>query len=154
AYGATRGHRAAVRPCARHGDVDGWALAAQAKPCPQSAAVKVYLGRAVSGELGPRSLEAIQLAHRALKEYGAAILAERVADPDYRPGFDRPELIAEMMHRELLEADAGCMEMSGRSTGVGFEVGWLLGRGRPVLALYDADVAPASSVVRFPPFDH
>jgi hypothetical protein len=116
--------------------------------------VKVYLGRAVSGELGPRSLEAIQLAHRALKEYGAGILAERVADPDYRPGLDRPELIAEMMHRELLAADAGCMEMTGRSTGVGFEAGWLLGRGRPVLALYDADLPPASAVVRFPPFEH
>src|SRR5207244_10678356 len=48
----------------------------------------------------------------------------------------------------------GCMEMAGRSIGVGFEAGWLLGRGRPVVALYDADVAPASSVVRFPPFDH
>jgi len=116
--------------------------------------MKVYLGRAVSGELGPRSLEAIQLAHRALVEYGAGILAERVADPEYRPGLDRPELVAEMMHRELLEADAGCMEMTGRSTGVGFEAGWLLGRGRPVLVLYDADVAPASAVVRFPPFDH
>ena len=109
--------------------------------------MKVYLGRAVSGELGPRSLEAIQLAHRALLEFGAGILAERVADPDYRPGLDRPELVAEMMHRELLEADAGCMEMTGRSTGVGFEAGWLLGRGRPVLALYDADVPPASAVV-------
>jgi hypothetical protein len=30
----------------------------------------------------------------------------------------------------------------------------LLGRGRPVLALYDADLAPSSAVVRFPPFDH
>ena len=59
--------------------------------------VKVYLGRAVSGELGPRSLEAIQLAHRALREFGAGVLAERVADPDYRPGLDRPELIAEMI---------------------------------------------------------
>jgi len=116
--------------------------------------MKVYLGRAVSGELGPRSLEAIQLAHRALVEYGAGILAQRVADPEYRPGLDRPELVAEMMHRELLEADAGCMEMTGRSTGVGFEVGWLLGRGRPVLVLYDADEAPTSTVVRFPPFDH
>jgi len=116
--------------------------------------MKVYLGRAVSGELGPRSLEAIQLAHRALVEYGAGILAERVADPEYRPGLDRPELVAEMMHRELLEADAGCVEMTGRSIGVGFEAGWLLGRGRPVLVLYDADVAPASTVVRFPPFDH
>ena len=108
--------------------------------------MKVYLGRAVSGELGPRSLEAIQLAHRALVEYGAGILAERVADPEYRPGLDRPELVA--------EADAGCVEMTGRSIGVGFEAGWLLGRGRPVLVLYDADVAPASTVVRFPPFDH
>src|SRR5260370_34105142 len=59
-----------------------------------------------------------------------------------------------MMHRELMEADAGCMEMTGRSTGVGFEAGWLLGRGRPVLALYDADAPPASTMVRFPPFDH
>lgn len=116
--------------------------------------MKVYLGRAVSGELGPRSLEAIQLAYRALVDSGIQILAERVADPDYRPGLDRPELIAEMMHRELLEADAGCMEMSGRSLGVGFEAGWLLGRGRPVLALYDADQPPASSIVRFPPFEH
>jgi hypothetical protein len=116
--------------------------------------VRVYLGRAVSGELGPRTLEAIQLAHRALTDSGIGVLAERVADPDYRPGLDRPELIAEMMRRELLEADAGCMEMSGRSLGVGFEAGWLLGRGRPVLILYDADSPAASSIVRFPPFDH
>jgi nucleoside 2-deoxyribosyltransferase len=116
--------------------------------------MKVYLGRAVSGELGPRSLEAVQLAHRALTNLGVAILCERVADPDYRPGLDRPELIAEMMRRELLEADAGCVEMTGRSSGVGFEAGWLAGRGRPVLMLYDADEAPASSVVRYPPFEH
>jgi nucleoside 2-deoxyribosyltransferase len=116
--------------------------------------MKVYLGRAVSGEIGPRSLEAVQLAHRALTESGVGILCERVADPDYRPGLDRPELIAEMMRRELLEADAGCMEMTGRSTGVGFEAGWLAGRGRPVLILYDADLSAASSIVRFPPFDH
>jgi nucleoside 2-deoxyribosyltransferase len=116
--------------------------------------MKVYLGRAVSGEIGPRSLEAVQLAHRALVASGAGILCERVADPDYRPGLDRPELIAEMMRRELLEADAGCMEMTGRSTGVGFEAGWLAGRGRPVLILHDADVAASSSIVRFPPFDH
>lgn len=116
--------------------------------------MKVYLGRAVSGELGPRTLEAIQLAHRALIESGIGVLAERVADPEYRPGLDRPELIAEMMRRELHEADAGCMEMSGRSLGVGFEAGWLLGRGRPVLVLYDADLPAASSIVRFPPFDH
>ena len=116
--------------------------------------MKVYLGRAVSGELGPRSLEAIQLAHRALVDSGVVILCERVADPDYRPGQDRPELIAQMMRRELAEADAGCLEMTGRSTGVGFEAGWLLGRGRPVLVLYDADAAPASAVVRYPPFDN
>lgn len=116
--------------------------------------MKVYLGRAVSGELGPRSLEAIQLAHRALVESGIEILAERVADPDYRAGIDRPELVAEMMRRELLEADAGCMEMSGRSLGVGFEAGWLLGRGRPVLILFDADEPAASAVVRYPPFEH
>jgi hypothetical protein len=116
--------------------------------------VKVYLGRAVSGELGPRSLEAIQLAHRALLDSGVDVLAERVADPEYRPGFDRPELIAQMMRRELHDADAGCMEMSGRSLGVGFEAGWLLGRGRPVLSLYDADEPAASSIVKFPPFDH
>ncbi|HYM49115.1 MAG TPA: hypothetical protein VET65_00945 [Candidatus Limnocylindrales bacterium] len=116
--------------------------------------MKVYLGRAVSGELGPRSLEAIQLAHRALRDAGADILCERVADPEYRPGADRPELVAEMMRRELLEADAGCVEVTGRSTGVGFEAGWLSGRGRPVLMLYDADAAPPSSVARFPPFDH
>jgi nucleoside 2-deoxyribosyltransferase len=104
--------------------------------------------------LGPRSLEAVQLAHRALLEFGAEVLCERVADPDYRPGLDRPQLIAEMMRRELNQADAGCLEMTGKSTGVGFEAGWLLGRGRPVLVLYDTDAAPASAVVRHPPFDH
>ena len=115
--------------------------------------MKVYLGRAVSGELGPRALEAIQLAHRALVELGVDLLCERVADPEYRAGDDRPELIAEMMRRELLEADAGCLEVTGRSTGVGFEAGWLAGRGRPVLLLYDADAPPASAVARRPPFD-
>ncbi len=116
--------------------------------------MKVYLGRAVSGELGPRSLEAIQRAHTALQELGAEILCQRVADPDYRPGIDRPELIAQMMRRELLEADAGCLEMSGTSTGAGFEAGWLAARGRPVLMVYDADTPPRSAVVRFPPFEH
>ena len=115
--------------------------------------MKVYLGRPVSGELGPRALEAVQLAHRALIDAGADVLCERVADPEYRPGDDRPELIAEMMRRELLEADAGCLEASGRSTGVGFEAGWLSGRGRPVLLLYDADAAPPSAVARRPPFE-
>jgi nucleoside 2-deoxyribosyltransferase len=116
--------------------------------------LKVYLGRPVSGELGPRALEAVQLAHRALLDFGVQVLCERVADPEYRPGDDRPELIAEMMRRELLEADAGCLEVTGRSTGVGFEAGWLAGRGRPVLLLYDADAAPASAVARHPAFDH
>jgi nucleoside 2-deoxyribosyltransferase len=116
--------------------------------------LKVYLGRAVTGQLGPRSLEAIQLAHRALLEAGADVLCERVADPEYRSGIDRVELVAEMMRRELLEADAGCLEMTGPSSGVGFEAGWLVGRGRPVLLLYDADSPPASAVVRHPPFDH
>lgn len=116
--------------------------------------MKVYLGRAVTGELGPRSLEAIQLAHRALLELGAEILCERVADPDYRPGVDRPQLIAEMMRRELAEADAGCFETTGRSTGVGFEAGWLVARKRPVLFLYDADAPPSSAVVLYPVFDN
>lgn len=116
--------------------------------------MKVYLGRAVTGELGPRSLEAIQLAHRALLELGAEILCERVADPEYRPGVDRPQLIAEMMRRELAEADAGCFETTGRSTGVGFEAGWLVARKRPVLFLYDADAPPASAVVLYPVFDN
>jgi len=116
--------------------------------------VKVYLGRAVTGELGPRSLEAIQLAHRALVGLGAEVLCERVADPDYRPGVDRPQLISEMMRRELAEADAGCFEVSGRSTGVGFEAGFLAGRKRPVLFLYDADAAPASAVVLYPVVDN
>ena len=52
--------------------------------------MKVYLGRAVSGEIGPRSLEAVQLAHRALVASGVGTLCERVADPEYRPGLDRP----------------------------------------------------------------
>lgn len=117
-------------------------------------AMKVYLARAVTGEIGPRSLEAIQLAHRALLEAGAEVLCERVADPEYRSGIDRPELVAEMMRRELLEADAGCVEVTGASTGAGFEAGWLAGRGRPVLFLYDADSPPSSVVPRFPPFDH
>jgi len=116
--------------------------------------VKVYLGRAVTGELGPRSLEAIQLAHRALLGLGAQILCERVADPEYRPGVDRPQLIAEMMRRELADADAGCFETTGRSTGVGFEAGWLVARKRPVLFLYDADAPPSSAVVLYPVFDN
>jgi hypothetical protein len=77
-----------------------------------------------------------------------------VADPEYRSGIDRPELVAEMMRRELLEADAGCLEVTGPSTGAGFEAGWLVGRGRPVLLLYDADHPPRSVVPRFPPFQH
>src|SRR3989442_1660876 len=123
------------------------------RPGPASAPepqMKVYLGRAVTGELGPRSLEAIQLAHRALVELGAQILCERVADPDYRPGIDRPQLIAEMMRRELGEAEAGCFETSGRSTGGGFEAGWLVARKRPGLFLYDARAPPASAAVLYP----
>jgi len=56
--------------------------------------------------------------------------------------------------RELVEADAGCFEASGPSTGVGFEAGFLAGRKRPVLFLYDSDAAPASAVVLYPVFDN
>lgn len=114
--------------------------------------MKIYLGRAVSGEPGRRSLQAIQLAHRALVEAGAQVLCERVADPSYRAGIDAPERVASMMRDELAQADAGCLEVTGRSTGVGFEAGWLAGRGRPVLLLYDAEEPPSSAVVRFAPF--
>ncbi len=116
--------------------------------------MKVYLGRAVSGQLGPRSLQAIRLAHQALKDAGAETLCERVVDPNYGPGVDRPELVADTMRRELEAADAGCLEVTGKSTGVGFEAGWLLGRGRPVLLLYDADEPPTSAVVLHPPSPH
>src|SRR5439155_27323882 len=105
--------------------------------------MKVYLGRAVSGELGPRSLEAIQLAHRALVEYGAGILAERVADPEYRPGLDRPELVAEMMHRELLEADAGCVELTGGTSALGLKPVGLLGAGVRSRGLSEQALRPA-----------
>ena len=110
--------------------------------------MKVYLGRPVSGELGPRALEAVQLAHRALIDAGADVLCERVADPEYRTGDDRPELIAEMMRRELLEADAGCLEASGRSTGVGFEAGWLSGRGARRARPLPAHSIVTASVIR------
>jgi hypothetical protein len=53
-----------------------------------------------------------------------------------------------------MEADAACLEMTGASTGVGYEAGWLLARGRPVMMLYDADQPPPSAVVLAPPSDH
>jgi len=114
--------------------------------------MKVYLGRAVSGQPGARSLQAIQLAYQALLDVGAEVLCQRVADPGYRAGLDPYTLLAETMRRELVEADAGCLEVTGRSTGVGFEAGWLAARGRPVLMLYDAEEPPGSVVVRHPPF--
>jgi hypothetical protein len=113
--------------------------------------VKVYIGRAVSGTLGERSLEVIQIIDRTLRELGVVVLAQRLADPLYRAGQDPPELVGKIMHRELRAADAMVAEVSGPSIGVGYEVGWLTARKRPVLLLYDGNSPPRSALLLAPP---
>lgn len=113
--------------------------------------MRVYLGRAVSGSLGEHSLAVIQVAYQTLRELGVEVLAGRLADPAYVPGVDPPEAVARMMHRELRRAEAMVAEVSGSSTGVGYEIGWLSARGRPVLALYAAQTPPRSALLLSPP---
>jgi hypothetical protein len=113
--------------------------------------VRIYIGRAVSGTLGERSLEAIQIIERTLRELGVVVLAQRLADPLYRAGQDPPELVGKIMHRELRAADAMVAEVSGPSIGVGYEVGWLTARKRPVLLLYDGNRPPRSALLLAPP---
>ncbi len=113
--------------------------------------MKVYIGRAVSGVLGEHSLAVIQVVERTLRGLDVDVLAARLADPRYVPGQDPPGLVAEMMRRELQAADAMVAEISGASTGVGYEIGWLTARGRPVLALYAAASRPRSAVLLAPP---
>jgi hypothetical protein len=115
------------------------------------APVRIYIGRAVSGTLGERSLEVIQIIERTLRELGVVVLAQRLADPLYRAGQDPPELVGRIMHRELRAADAMVAEVSGPSTGVGYEVGWLTARRRPVLLLYDGNCPPRSALLLAPP---
>lgn len=113
--------------------------------------MRVYLGRAVSGRLGEHSLAVIQVADQTLRELGVEVLAGRLADPAYVPGVDPPAAVARMMHRELREADAMVAEVSGSSTGVGYEIGWLSARGCPVLALYAVGTPPRSALLLSPP---
>ncbi len=113
--------------------------------------MRVYLGRAVSGSLGKHSLEVIRMVDQTLRELGVEVLAGRLADPAYVPGVDAPDVVARMMRSELRLADAMVAEVSGPSTGVGYEMGWLSARGCPVLALYASRTPPRSALLLSPP---
>ena len=99
--------------------------------------MKIYLSAAITG--GRREyVEAVRKIADTLQDLGVEVLNQRVADPSFpSPGSDRTQTMREV-HRWLGEADALVGEATISSTGVGCELTTVLGRGKPVLLLYDA----------------
>jgi len=99
--------------------------------------MKVFVSTAITG--GRREyVEAVRRIVAALKEAGAEVLNERVADPSFpQPAVDRARALQEV-YQWLQEADALVAEATISSTGVGCEMTAVQMRGRPVLLLYDA----------------
>lgn len=99
--------------------------------------MKVYLSTAITR--GRREyVEAVQKIHHTLKALGVEVLNERVADPSFPyPHTDRVQSMEEAANW-LEAADALIAEATISSTGVGCELTTVLGRGKPVLLLFDA----------------
>lgn len=105
--------------------------------------MRIYLACTVRGSQAGR--EAARLAGERLAALGHEILTSHLLDPDVEQNessLDETEVFARDL-RWLDECDAVVAEASGSSYGVGFEVGYILGRaaqtGQRVCLLYDAD---------------
>ena len=100
--------------------------------------MNVYLACTVRGDRGALASTRAVAAH--LEQSGHAVLTSHLLDD----GVDAAE--SALTERDVFDrdmewldrADVVIAEASGSSFGVGFEVGYSLGVGRPVLLLYDA----------------
>jgi 2'-deoxynucleoside 5'-phosphate N-hydrolase len=104
--------------------------------------MRIYLACTVRGDRG--TINAARHIHDCLVRLGHEVLTSHLLRDDVEIAESRLR-DAEVFSRDLrwLEAaDAVVAEASGSSYGVGFEVGYALGRaeqtGQPVLVLYDA----------------
>lgn len=114
-----------------------------------SDAVKIYLACTVRGDRG--ALGVARVLADALEFMGHTVLTRHLLEDD----VDRAEAaltepqVFERDLRWLQEADLVVAEASGSSYGVGFEVGYVLGRaattGQRVLLLYDSARRPLVS---------
>ena len=99
--------------------------------------MKIYLSTAITR--GRREyVEAMKRIVEVLKEEGAEVLNERVAEPGFPgPAVDRAQSMREVCGWLEL-ADALVAEATISSTGVGAEFTTVQMRGKPALLLYDA----------------
>ncbi|PYR60272.1 MAG: hypothetical protein DMF91_12615, partial [Acidobacteria bacterium] len=104
--------------------------------------VRVYLACTVRGDRG--GVEAGRAICRLLQDHGHEVLTTHLLADDVNEAESR--LTVEDVYRRDVEWLSGCdvlvAEASGSSYGVGFEVGYVLGRagvsGQQVVLVYDA----------------
>jgi len=104
--------------------------------------MRIYLACTVRGDRG--TIGTARLIHDALVSLGHEVLTAHLLDDDVDAAENRLQ-DTDVFARDLAwleSADAIVAEASGSSYGVGFEVGYLLGRtthtGQKVVVLYDA----------------
>lgn len=105
--------------------------------------LKIYFACAIKGE--PGGQEDKQLILSVIKQLGHTVLTEVFLDPNQNLSpIDGQELTSDQIyHRDMnwiYEADLIVADVSRISLGVGFEIGWMLGRNGRVLTLCKKDM--------------
>ncbi len=98
--------------------------------------MRIYFSGAISG--GRDNLPVYQHIVKRLQAAGIEVPSAHVADPAVltRDGPISPRAVYERDIRWIQESDAMLAEVSTPSLGVGYEVGYALNLGKPVLCLY------------------
>ena len=100
----------------------------------------VYFCGSIAG--GRKYLDTYTKIVRALQEKGITVPTEHIIAPDVM-AVEQDLTAAEIYKRDvnwLATADAAIAEISNPSLGVGYEIGYALNLGTPVLALYESDL--------------
>lgn len=112
--------------------------------------MNIYFSGAISG--GRDNLPVYQHVVARLKALGHAVPSAHVADPDVlsADGALSPREVYDRDVAWIDAADAMIAEISTPSLGVGYEIGYALGRGKPALCLYRDGVFVSKMITGHP----
>ncbi len=112
--------------------------------------MKIYFSGAISG--GRDNLPIYQHVVARLKSLGHDVPSAHVADPGVlsADGGLSPREVYERDVRWIEDSDAMIAEVSTPSLGVGYEIGYALGRGKPTLCLYRDGLFVSKMIIGHP----
>ena len=112
--------------------------------------MKIYFACSISG--GRKDEKAYQYLVRVIEEMGIEVPTAHIAETGIEiiDGQEKPRDIYQRDVDWIEESDLLVAEVSTPSHGVGFEIGYALSLGKPVLCLYNQDVVVSKMITGNP----